>query len=60
MAALIEIIIEGVKKVSSEIIAAVLLLIAFAIFPSLKKLFRKKTNHTMRKLNTSLNNCKTL
>lgn len=46
MAALIEIIIEGVKKVSSEIVAAILLLIAFAIFPSLKKTIQEKERST--------------
>lgn len=42
MKALIEIIVDGVKKFGGEIIAAVLLAIAFGIFPSLRKLFRKK------------------
>ena len=42
MTALIEIIIKGVKEFSGQIVAAVLFAIAFAIFPSLRKLFRKK------------------
>ena len=42
MTALIEIIIDGVKKFGGEIIAAILLAIAFGLFPSLRKLFRKK------------------
>ena len=42
MTALIEIIIKGVKEFGGQIIAAVLLAIAFAIFPSLRKLFRKR------------------
>ena len=57
MTALIEIIIKGVKEFSGQIVAAVLLAIAFTIFPSLRKLFRKKTNQ-MRKLNRNLNNFK--
>ena len=42
MTDLIEIIINGVKEFGGQIVAAVLLAIAFAIFPSLRKLFRKK------------------
>ncbi len=42
MTALIEIVIKGVKDFSGQIVAAVLLAITFAVFPSLRKLFRKK------------------
>ncbi len=42
MSALIEIVIEGVKKFGGEIIAAVLLAVVLGLFPSLRKLFRKK------------------
>ena len=42
MTALIEIIFDGIKKFGGEIIAAILLAIAFGMFPSLRKLFRKK------------------
>ena len=54
MTALIEIIFDGLKKFGGEIIAAVLLAIAFAVFPSLRKLFRKKIIQK-RKSENSLN-----
>ena len=52
MEALIEIIIDGVKKFGGEIIAAVLLAVALWLFPSLRKIFRKKddSGEEMRKI----------
>lgn len=52
MEALIEIIIDGVKKFGGEIIAAILLAAALWLFPSLRRIFRKKDDSVeeMRKL----------
>ncbi|MBR0185687.1 MAG: hypothetical protein IJQ24_06630 [Synergistaceae bacterium] len=52
MEALIEIIIDGLKKFGGEIIAAVLLAVALWLFPSLRKIFRKKddSGEEMRKI----------
>ena len=44
MEALIEIIIDGIKKFGGEIIAGILLAIALGLFPGLRKLIRKKNN----------------
>ena len=61
MTALIEIIIKGVKEFSGQIVAAVLLAIAFAVFPSLRKLFRKKNEaddevkQQLEQMQTSMN-----
>ncbi len=51
MGALIEIIIEGVKKFGGEIIGGILFAVALGLFPSLKKfLGRKKDDAEMQKL----------
>ena len=52
MEALIEIIIDGLKKFGGEIIAGILLAVALWLFPSLRKIFRKKddSGEEMRKI----------
>ena len=52
MEALIEIIIDGVKKFGGEIISAVILAVALCLFPSLRKILRKKddSGEEMRKI----------
>ena len=52
MEALIEVLIDGVKKFGGEIIAGILFAVALWLFPSLRKIFRRKddSGEEMRKI----------